>query len=186
MCICIYACVICHTLVPRFYCVHKSPTTFILYIITFYSMFYVFDAIMFYCTLSEMTRIKMINQSIKINVLITVAPNRQVLLDTSGIYCSIVRLFTWGVPRDERPLLFLFFVLFCFIFNCVAFLQNDTSRTSHETEANDCTNIFWEINSTYLLRKKHCYHSSKGTLKIIVHVLWNPHSIRICWCVSSI
>ena len=39
--------------------------TFILYIITFYSMFYAFGAIMFYCTLSEMTRIKMINQYIK-------------------------------------------------------------------------------------------------------------------------
>ena len=39
-------------------------TIFIVYIITFYSMFYAFDAIMFYCTLSEMTRINMINQSI--------------------------------------------------------------------------------------------------------------------------
>ena len=38
-------------------------TTFILYIISFYSMFYAFGAIMFYCTLLEMTRIKMINQT---------------------------------------------------------------------------------------------------------------------------
>ena len=42
--------------------VYINPiTTFIVYIITFYSMFYAFDVIMFYCTLSEMTRIKMIN-----------------------------------------------------------------------------------------------------------------------------
>ena len=45
--------------------VYINPiTTFIVYIITFYSMFHAFDAIMFYCTLSEMTRIKMINQVI--------------------------------------------------------------------------------------------------------------------------
>ena len=39
--------------------VYTNPiTTFIVYIITFYGMFYAFDATMFYCTLSEMTRIK--------------------------------------------------------------------------------------------------------------------------------
>ena len=41
----------------------NSITAFIVYILTFYSMFYAFDAIMFYCTLSEMTIIKMIKQS---------------------------------------------------------------------------------------------------------------------------
>ena len=53
--------------IPQYHAfiVYINPiTTFILYIITFYSMFYAFDAIMFYYTLSEMTRIKMINQSI--------------------------------------------------------------------------------------------------------------------------
>ena len=51
--------------IPQYhvFIVYINPiTTFILYIITFYSMVYEFDAIMFYCTLSEMTRIKMINQ----------------------------------------------------------------------------------------------------------------------------
>ena len=53
--------------IPQYhvFIIYINPiTTFILYIITFYSMFYAFDAIMFYCTLSEMTRIKMINQTI--------------------------------------------------------------------------------------------------------------------------
>ena len=53
--------------IPQYhvFIVYINPiTTFIVYIITFYSMFYAFDDIMFYCTLSEMTRIKMINQSI--------------------------------------------------------------------------------------------------------------------------
>ena len=40
----------------------KPITTCIVYIKTFYSMCYVFDAIMFCSTLSEMTRVKMINQ----------------------------------------------------------------------------------------------------------------------------
>ena len=62
MCICIYVCVMWHTPAPRFIVYIHPNTTVIVYIITFYSMFYAFDAIMFYCTLSEMTRIKMINQ----------------------------------------------------------------------------------------------------------------------------
>ena len=45
-------------------------TTFSVYIVRFYSMFYAFDAIMVYCTLWEMTRIKMINQSINQSIYI--------------------------------------------------------------------------------------------------------------------
>ena len=52
----------CHTPGPHFIVYINPITTFIVYIITFYSIFYAFDAILFYCTLSEMTRIKMINQ----------------------------------------------------------------------------------------------------------------------------
>ena len=45
--------------------VYINPiTSYIVYIITFYNMFYAFDGIVFYCTLSKMTRIKMLNQSI--------------------------------------------------------------------------------------------------------------------------
>ena len=64
---CVYAYMYVLYVIPQYHVliVYINPiTTFILYIITFYSMFYAFDAIMFYCTLSEMTRIKMINQSI--------------------------------------------------------------------------------------------------------------------------
>ena len=62
--VCIYVCVL--YVIPLYqyhvFIVYINPiTTFIVYIITFDSMFYVFDAIMFYCTLSEMTRIKKIN-----------------------------------------------------------------------------------------------------------------------------
>ena len=64
---CVYAYMYVLYVIPQyhvFFIVYINPiTTFILYIITFYNMFYAFDAIMFYCTLSEMTRIKMINQS---------------------------------------------------------------------------------------------------------------------------
>ena len=43
----------------QFFIVYINPiTTFIVYIITFYSMFYAFEAILFYCTLSEVTIIK--------------------------------------------------------------------------------------------------------------------------------
>ena len=64
---CVYAYMYGLYVIPHYhvFIVYINPvTTFIVYIITFYSMFYAFDAIMFHCTLSEMTRIKMINQSI--------------------------------------------------------------------------------------------------------------------------
>ena len=50
--------------IPQYhvFIVYINPsTTYIVYMITFYSIFYAFDAIVFYCTLSEMTRINMIN-----------------------------------------------------------------------------------------------------------------------------
>ena len=64
---CVYAYMYVLYVIPQYYVfiVYINPiTTFILYIITFYSMFYAFYAFMFYCTLSEMARIKMINQSL--------------------------------------------------------------------------------------------------------------------------
>ena len=63
---CVYTYIYVSYVIPQYhvFIVYINPiTTFIVYIITFYSMFYAFDAIMFYCTLSEITRIKMINQS---------------------------------------------------------------------------------------------------------------------------
>ena len=65
MCVYTYMYVLYVYVIPQYhvFIVYINPiTTSILYIITFYSMFYAFDAIMFYCTLSEMTRIKLINQ----------------------------------------------------------------------------------------------------------------------------
>ena len=61
---CVYAYIYVLYVIPQYhvFIVYRNPiTTFILYIITFYSIFYAFDAIMLYCTLSEMTRIKIIN-----------------------------------------------------------------------------------------------------------------------------
>ena len=62
--ICVYAYMYVLYVIPQYhvFIVYINPiTTFIVYIITFYSMFNAFDAIMFYCTLSEITGIKMIN-----------------------------------------------------------------------------------------------------------------------------
>ena len=64
---CVYAYMYVLYVIPKYhvFIVYTNPiTNFILYIITFNSMFYAFDAMMFYCTLSEMTRIEMNNQSI--------------------------------------------------------------------------------------------------------------------------
>ena len=85
ICICIYVCVICHTPVPRFIVYINPLTTFIVYITTFYSIFYAFDAVMFYCTLSEMTRIKTFNQSINQCDFVGWAPKMSVYL---WIRCS--------------------------------------------------------------------------------------------------
>ena len=66
LCVYMHICM-CYMSYPSttFFIGYINPiTTFIVYIITFYSMFHAFDAIMFYCILSEMTRIKMVNQSI--------------------------------------------------------------------------------------------------------------------------
>ena len=63
--ICVYMHIcMCYISYPfsRFYCAHKSHYRFIEYTMTFYSMFYAFGAITFPFSLSEMTRIKMINQ----------------------------------------------------------------------------------------------------------------------------
>ena len=65
MCVYGYMCVL--YVIPQYhvFIVYINPiTTFIVYMIKFYNMFYAFNAIMFYFSLSEMTRIKMINQSI--------------------------------------------------------------------------------------------------------------------------
>ena len=53
--LCVYAYMYVLYVIPQYhvFIVYINPiTTFILYIITFYSMLYAFDAIMFYCTLS--------------------------------------------------------------------------------------------------------------------------------------
>ena len=71
MCICIYMCVLYITHQYHVFVVYKNPITgIIVYIIRVYSMFYAFDAIKFYCTLSEMTKKKMINQSMCIKRLV--------------------------------------------------------------------------------------------------------------------
>ena len=92
---CVYAYMFVLYVIPQYhvFIAYINPiTTFILYIITFYSMFYAFDAIMFYCTLSEMTRIKMINQSI-----IVIGPiylTQVLVFDYNKMYPTLLDL-TW-------------------------------------------------------------------------------------------
>ena len=62
---CVYAYMYVLYVIPQYhvFIVYINPiTTFIMNIKTFYSMCYAFYAIIFYSTLSEMTRVKMINQ----------------------------------------------------------------------------------------------------------------------------
>ena len=67
VCICMYVLYIIHQCYV--FIVYINPiTTFIVYIITFYSMFYAFDAIMFHCTFSAMTGM-LINKYIYIKVI---------------------------------------------------------------------------------------------------------------------
>ena len=144
--------------IPQYhvFIVYTNPiTTFILYIITFYSMFYAFDAIMFYCTWSEMTRIKIINQSInqvicrQINVLPDLIESKY-CLERYGKEVAVIKIcYTYRIVSFyefvTKPIsaLFLFYAIIYIVKNA----ENVSFNLNGESLGCNALNSRWDFPS---------------------------------------